>query len=75
MLVLLDDGETLSVGPEETEGQQQRGDISCSCPPTNSLAGVVAGVLRTVSRAVAAQEAGGVLRGNCGVLGFDPRPL
>ena len=42
---------------------------------SHSLARAVGGVFGTVSRAVAAQEAGGVLRGDGGVLGFDPRPL
>ncbi len=47
----------------------------------HSLARVVGGVLGTVSRAVAAEETGGVLGGDGGVLagppslGFHPRPL
>lgn len=39
-----------------------------------SLAGVVGGIVRTVSRAVAAEEASGVLGGNGGVI-VGPPPL
>lgn len=51
------------------------------CSTVYSLAGVVGGVLRTVSGAVAAEETGGVLGRDGGVfagppsLGFHPRPL
>jgi len=99
LLVLLDDGEALTVGPEETRTDRPHGSItmistfcdrsasivvcfgdSSSCR-LYSLAGVVDGVLGTVSGAVAAEEAGGVLGRYGRVLagppsfGFHPRAL
>lgn len=76
MLVLLNDGEALAIGPvegqgERRRGQREQGEVSLSaCGPEllavdwllDSLASVVGGVLGAVTRAVAAEKAGGVLR-------------
>lgn len=91
MLILLDDGEALTVGPEETCINNSEWKVlqltarffgrTEGSTAFYSLAGVVGGVLRTVSRAVTAEETGGVLGRDGGVLagppglGFRPRPL
>lgn len=114
MLILLDDGKTLTVGPEEThkhtffnikfkaffkeipgprpntaqfETREPTAGLTniklkyCTGSSLDSLAGVVRGVLRTVSGAVAAEETGSVFRRYRRVLarppslGFHPRAL
>lgn len=77
MFILLDDGEALTVGSEEEGSSVTNGNIRLRffLVLMDSLAGVIDGVFRTVSRAVAAQEAGSILWGDGGVVGFDPRPL
>lgn len=75
MLVFLDDGKALAIGPEEGENgvtkreKKREGGCHflCGCALLaadwllDSLAGVVGGVLGAVTRAVAAEKAGGVL--------------